>query len=75
MYVVVSANNIDSDIEISEVFATKEEASCLIKKIHDDIINEPGDCRVVCESYNENKYCVTLENDDVYYGCIKKIDF
>ena len=76
MFIIVHADNISYDIEVSKSFDSRNEAEKRLKEIFDDlmeIIDEDEIVRVAT-SCKEGSYVATTISSNIFYGCIKEIE-
>ena len=71
-YFLVEANNVNYDIGLSGPFSF-DEAQKKINERFNEILNTDDTDIEAIAFINENSFRVAFENDDIYYGYIKKI--
>lgn len=76
MFIIVHADNISYDIEVSKSFDSRNEAEKHLKEIFDDLMEILDEDKIVrvATGYKEGSYVVTTIGSDIFYGCIKEIE-
>lgn len=71
-YFIVEANNVNYDVGLSGPFSF-DKAQKKFNKRFNEILNSNDINMESIAFINENSFRVAFENDDIYYGYIKKI--
>ena len=76
MFIIVNADNISYDIEVSKSFDSRNEAEKHLKEIFDDLMEifDEDEIVRVATSCKEGSYVVTTIGGNIFYGCIKEIE-
>lgn len=74
LWVVLEANNLESEIYISKPFYSKEDASKHLNDAYEATFNDEGDDRVESVFHNDDAYSIMTYGGDYYYGVVRSID-
>lgn len=74
VYMVVSADNVSYDIQITKAFADKADAYKTMLVAYNDILDTYDADQVKEKTITEDGFSITVVGDDLYYGSIKEIE-
>jgi F420-0:gamma-glutamyl ligase-like protein len=74
IWLVLEANNCESDIFISEPFYSAEAATKHLKEVYEEIMDSIGEDGVDLVSHNDTAYSILTYGSDYYYGVVRSID-
>ena len=74
IWFVLEANNLESEIYISQPFYSKEGASKHLNDAYEEILNNEGEDRVESVFHNDTSYSIMTYGSDYYYGVVRSVD-
>lgn len=74
IWVVLEANNLDTDIWISDPFCSEEQASKHLLERYEDNVLELGEDNIEFVRHNNAVYSILTYGNDYYYGVVRSID-
>ena len=74
IWVVLEANNCETDIFISEPFYSEQSAIQHLNDVYEEILNNVGEDTVDTVFHNKTAYSIMTYGSDYYYGVVRSID-
>lgn len=74
IWVVLEANNCDTDIWISDPFYSEEQAQKHLLERYEENVLEIGEDRIESVWHTNNVYSILDYGNDYYYGVVRSID-
>lgn len=74
VWVVLEANNCETDIFISDPLYSEESAIRYLNEVYEEIIDNVGDDAVDTVFHNSTAYSIMTYANDYYYGVVRSID-
>lgn len=75
MFIVVQADNVSYDIEVSKPFNTRKEAEDHLQYIYNDLLSgyDKDELNEETTKCSKKKFVVSTVGDELYYGCVKEV--
>lgn len=74
IWVVLEANNIDTDIWISDPFYSEEQAQKHLLERYEENVLDIGEDIIDCVLHIKDKYSILTYGSDYYYGVVRGIE-
>lgn len=74
IWVVLEANNCETDIFISEPFYSEEQAQKHLNEVYEEILNNIGEDVVDTVFHDKTAYSIMTYGSDYYYGVVRSIN-
>ena len=74
IWVVLEANNCETDIFISDPFYSEESAIKHLNDVYEEILNNVGEDAVDTVFHNKTAFSIMTYGSDYYYGVVRSID-
>jgi hypothetical protein len=74
VWLVLEANNCETDIFVSDPFYSKEDAIKHLNEVYEEILDNIGEDAVDTVFHNDTAYSIMTYGSDYYYGVVRSIE-